>query len=471
MPSDFTVVAIIAAYNEADIIGAVIRDLIDQGISIYFIDDGSTDGTLLAVERFAGRGVIGMEPFRSGEPVGSPKFSWERILRRKAELASEIDADWFIHHDADEIRESPWADVPLKEAIRRVDSLGYNAIDFESLDFRPTDDRFRAGDDMRAAFPFYSKAAPHDRLQIRCWKKTPGPVDLASTGGHEARFENRRVFPVRFLLRHYPIRSLAHGKRKVFVERQPRFIDAERARGWHVQYDDLVAGGPLVRDPNTLTRFDPVDVRIGLSLRHRGVEALEESLDDVRAGLETAHAGVATRTKEIERLQEELHLKAGEALAFCESLAQREVDIAGVRAHANNLEQELTGIHAHANNLEQELAGLRAHAKNLELELAGTRAHAENLEQELSATRTHVKDLDRELTGSRAQVAQYASELGARQSEVAGLRDALEQRAVDVHNLNAAVADTLRQLDAFRQSLSWRWTAPARAIYRLLTGQ
>src|SRR5262249_7491581 len=146
-------------------------------------------------------------------------FDWDRILRRKAQLASELDADWFIHHDADEFRESPWADVTLKEAISRVDALGYNAIDFASLDFRPTDDEFRGGD-IRAAFPLYSDGASYDKVQIRCWKKC-ADVDLASTGGHEARFDGRRVFPIRFLLRHYPIRGQSHGNRKVFAERKP----------------------------------------------------------------------------------------------------------------------------------------------------------------------------------------------------------------------------------------------------------
>ncbi len=158
--------------------------------------------------------------------------------------------------------------------------MGYNAIDFASLDFHPTDDRFRGGD-TRPAFDFYSEGAQYDKVQIRCWKKAGG-VDLASTGGHEARFENRNVFPIRFLLRHYPVRGQAHGDRKVFVDRQPRFVEPERARGWHVQYDGFVKGTSFIHDPCTLTRFDPAGVRIGLSLRHRGVEALERSLDGVR---------------------------------------------------------------------------------------------------------------------------------------------------------------------------------------------
>ena len=336
MPRGFSVVAIIAAYNEADIIGPAVRDLIDQNISVYLLDDGSTDSTVQAVEPFVGRGVIGIERLRP--PAAGPgEFNLKQIVRRKAQLAATLDADWFINHDADEFRESPWGEVPLKEAIRRVDALDYNAIDFACFDFRPIDDGDWAGGEIRGAFPFYSDAASYDRVQIRCWKKT-ACVELESTGGHDTQFEGRKVFPVRFVLRHYPIRSQAHGERKVFLERQPRFAEEERALGWHVQYEHVAQGTSFVHDPDTLKRFDPVDARIGLALRHRGVEELEQSLE--------------TGKKDNKRLEDSLN------------------------------------------------------------------------------------DVHSKLTDARAELARLASEL-----------------------------------DAFRRSLSWRWTAPARALYRLLTGR
>ena len=139
MPRGFSVVAIIAAYNEADIIGAAVRDLIDQDISVYLLDDGSTDSTVQTVEPYVGRGVIGIERLPPPE-AGPGEFNLKQIVRRKAQLAATLDADWFINHDADEFRESPWGDVPLQEAIRRVDVLGYNAIDFACFDFRLVDD-------------------------------------------------------------------------------------------------------------------------------------------------------------------------------------------------------------------------------------------------------------------------------------------------------------------------------------------
>ena len=366
--SGFSVVALLAAYNEADIIEQVIRDLIDQRIDIYFIDDASTDGTAAIAERFVGRGVIGID--RRNSPHA---FEWQQILERKAELARELDADWFIHHDADEFRESPWADLSLQDAIRRVDALGYNAIDFESFDFRPTHDQFRQGDDVRAAFPFCARRAPYDSVQIRCWKKT-GAIDLASSGGHDAQFADRRVFPLRFILRHYPIRGQAHGERKIFGERRGRFLEEERARGWHVQYDDVPDDASFVRDPATLTRWDADAIRFELLLRHRGVE---------------------------------------EAEAAAEASAREAAAEASAR----------------------EAAGVR------------DRLNAQVLE----------------LTSSRAEAA-------AHRIEIDRLNEALRRQSADIERWCAVVDDLSSRLDAFQRSLSWRLTAPARAVYRVFLG-
>ena len=269
MSSDFSVVAIIAAYNEADIIEQVVSDLISQGIRVYFIDDGSTDGTVAAVEHHLGHGILGIERLVNPDHNGAPScFDWERILRRKTQLATELDASWFIHHDADEFRESPWSHLSLRDAIQHVDALGFNAIDFMGLDFWPVHDDFRAGDDVRGTLTGYTELAPYDRVQVRCWKKS-SEIDLTSSGGHEARFPARRVFPLRFILRHYPIRGQTHGVRKVFQERRNRFRQEERARGWHVQYDQLQEGVSFLRDPSTLTAYDPDVLRLSLTLGPR----------------------------------------------------------------------------------------------------------------------------------------------------------------------------------------------------------
>ena len=330
MSRGLSVVAIVAAYNEADVIEPVVRDLIANGVSVYLIDDGSTDATADLVEPLVGHGVVAIERLGPADgDKGERTFVWEHLLRRKAQLAAELDADWFIHHDADEFRESPWAGVPLLDAIRRVDALGYNAIDFVDLDFWPTHDHFEAGTDVREAFPFYSNAASYDRVQIRCWKKIPQvEVDLASSGGHDAQFDNRRVFPIRFISRHYPIRGQAHGERKVFRERLQRFSAEERARKWHVQYDAVSEGISFVRDACDLIRYDGDAVRMTLALRHRGVEALEDAVSESKAAQDAT--------------QRELDQARCELQSAREEIAEQRGQIAALNQWLNRLNHELT---------------------------------------------------------------------------------------------------------------------------------
>ena len=248
------IVAIVSAFNEDDIIGPALAHLVAQGASVYLLDDGSTDRTVANATEAAGSALIGVETL---PPVaredGTGAYSWSRILDRKAQLAHTLDGDWFIHQDADEFRESPWPHLSLADAVGLVDRLGWNAIDFEVFDFVPAGEDYRPGQDPVGTFRRYHPAAEYDRLQIRCWKKTAAPVDLTTTGGHEARFPRRRVFPVRFPMRHYPIRSAEQGERKVFRDRKPRFDPEERARGWHVQYRPL-RRGPAGRLPTPLPR-------------------------------------------------------------------------------------------------------------------------------------------------------------------------------------------------------------------------
>jgi hypothetical protein len=256
----FRVIALISSYNEGDIISVVLQHLIENGVHVYLIDNESTDDTVRQASQWLGKGLLGIESFVQPRDPADPRrgyFAWEDILRRKEQLASELRADWFIHHDADEVREGPWPDRSLRDAIRVVDGLGYNCINFQTLNFRPVDDGFRQGHDPRSYFRYYEPPGWFDSFQRKCWKAAAGPVCLTMFGGHEALLPDRRVFPVPFILRHYPVRSQRHGVRKVLGERIGRFLPTERAAGWHRQYDSVHdASHPFIADASTLRSFD-----------------------------------------------------------------------------------------------------------------------------------------------------------------------------------------------------------------------
>jgi GT2 family glycosyltransferase/glycosyltransferase involved in cell wall biosynthesis/SAM-dependent methyltransferase/Tfp pilus assembly protein PilF len=262
------VIAIISAHNEGDVIFHVIGDLISNDINVYLIDHCSTDNTVEEAGKWLGKGLLKLERFPGdcGYPERSnQQYVWRDLLRRKEELALELGAAWYIHADADEFRESPWPGLTLAEAIRRVDLLGYTAINFELLNFRPTDDCFGPGTDVRAHLTHYERTEVFNAVQIKAWKNTGQRVSLADSGGHSVEFPGRKVFPIAFVLRHYPIRGETHGRKKVFRERLPRFAPEERADGWHLQYNDLTESGTsFLRDPSNLFRYDANEVRARL---------------------------------------------------------------------------------------------------------------------------------------------------------------------------------------------------------------
>ncbi len=260
------IVAIIAAYNEGDVIYHAIEDLIRQGIEVYLIDNCSTDNTVEEASKWLGKGLLHVERFPddySYPEACRKEYIWKAILRRKEEIAARLDCDWYIHSDADEFRESPWEGLSLKEAIHVVDSMGYNAIDFELFNFRPTNNNFIPGTDVRHTLLYYEGSEDFNYLQIKAWKGQSVPVQIADSGGHNISFPGRKVFPVKFILRHYPIRSQYHGTQKVFEDRKRRFNKDEKSMGWHIQYDTILdTKHNFLHDELKLKLYDPYFVRV-----------------------------------------------------------------------------------------------------------------------------------------------------------------------------------------------------------------
>jgi hypothetical protein len=246
------------AYNEEDVIGPAIQKLIDDGVGVYVIDNWSTDRTYEIVRGFEGSGLVGSERFPA---VPSDRFVLEALTRRVTAVASGLRADWLIHHDADERRHGPWPGLGLRDSLWRVDRAGFSAVDHTVINYRPVDDTFVPGGDFESHFRYFELGRTGDLMvQIKAWKNV-GTVDLASSGGHEARFAGRRVFPYKFLLQHYPIRSQPHGNQKIFRDRVGRWDPRERARGWHIHYDDVVPEQSFLRDPAELTEDQGPETR------------------------------------------------------------------------------------------------------------------------------------------------------------------------------------------------------------------
>jgi len=252
---NFKVTAIMSVYNEEDVVFHTIKKLLDQDIHVYVIDNWSNDNSYHIIEQFYGhRCFLGVERFPQSGPA--QHYNWTDILERIETLAMQLESDWFIHHDADEIRVPPW-NVSLKEAIQYVDGMGFNAVDFTVINFHPLDNHFSTETDTLEGYftHFEFGTRPGHFKQIKAWKKTPQKVQLARSGGHEAVFPGRKVCPYKFITKHYPVRSQIQGEKKIFRDRKPRWNPHEREKGWHFQYDHINQGDSFIRRKDDLIEY------------------------------------------------------------------------------------------------------------------------------------------------------------------------------------------------------------------------
>jgi len=251
---DMKVAAILTAYNEEDIIHYSINRLLEQRIHVYVIDNWSTDSTYDKLSAFRSNPYfLGCERFPGEGPA--PSFNWNQLLDRVTAVSKTIYADWYIHHDVDEIRVSPWPELNLREAIAYADQMGFNAIDHTVIEFFSIGNELsvdRNHEDFMNYYEFGKQES--DFQQIKIWKNTNEWVVLAD-GGHQACFEGRRVFPYKFLTKHYPFRSQLQAEKKIFHDRQARLAPEERAVGMHVHYDEYGPGYVFVRNSKELELY------------------------------------------------------------------------------------------------------------------------------------------------------------------------------------------------------------------------
>ena len=222
------VVALLAVRNESLYLRRCLDHLYQQGIETCLIDNDSTDDTVKIANEYLGKGV-----FRIVNHPYPGYFDWAGLISLKETLAEEIETDWFIHQDADEILEAPYPHKTLLEAITEIDRRGYNTLNFDEYVFIPGTREFAyEGTDYVATMCQYYFYEPNEQRLQRAWKKQPNRVDLSSRAGHRVNFEGKHVFPENFRLRHYIVLSYAHLLKKYGTERTYSRQEVED-RLWH----------------------------------------------------------------------------------------------------------------------------------------------------------------------------------------------------------------------------------------------
>jgi len=253
VPDDFKVLAIIHTYNESDVIDMLLQYLLDQGLDVYVVDNWSTDGTYEKIQCYSES--VPKRVFLERFPEGgrTEYYEWYHQLQRTEEISRKLSYQWYIHYDADEMRVSPWINVSLRDAIYYIDSLGYNLIENTVIDFKLTDDKAE-NLFMKDGYYDFGHKETHF-LQTKTWKKSDS-LQLKESGGHVAVVPEPKIFPLKILNRHYPLRSMEQAERKIFRDRKPRFEKEKRSRGWHGHYDSIHNKMELISELSGLLKWD-----------------------------------------------------------------------------------------------------------------------------------------------------------------------------------------------------------------------
>src|SRR5262249_54303098 len=164
----------------------------------------------------------------------------------------------------------------------------------------------------------------------------------------------------------------------------------------------------IIRSPSSVEAYVPHDASLSVTPRQRGVEALEASLDEARC------VGDARR---------------------------REIDASRLAIEAREREIE---------------------ARGREIDVRG---------REIDRLNAAVARAGDELQVRGAEAAALKSEMERQSAEIAKAGDFIHHQARTIDNMQHPIDARARRIDALHRSLSWRLTAPARALLRLLTGR
>jgi hypothetical protein len=104
------IAAVTMVKDEADIIEATVRHLLDEGIDqVYVLDNMSTDGTQDILDRLVGEFPVRVHWFEDRDPA----YYQARKMNGLAALAAEHGATWILPFDADEFWYCPQGRLKL----------------------------------------------------------------------------------------------------------------------------------------------------------------------------------------------------------------------------------------------------------------------------------------------------------------------------------------------------------------------
>jgi|GEM_PF-2916949 len=404
--SEPRIVMTMSVRDEGDVLAANLLAHRALGVDRFVIlDNGSTDGTPAILERWAEAGLA--------KVIEAPDAPLREVIRewpnRLAHVAiEEMDPDWVIHDDADEI----WWPLcgSLKEALAGI-AAGYHAVLAPRVEFaarpdgpEPFWERLVIRDRAARVRPKLAHRAIHDvyvsggahrvasaslagpsrlgRASMRRYRPDPDAA-ARSQRWHEPSewLPPAPAFPIRIL--HFPLRSSAQYRRRVEAGLNVATADAGRPRVREIR--SALAAGRIEEDFRALA-LGAADIERGLAdgtlVEDTSFRDLMRSLPDPEAAPEPRAPLRAPAPPDRDALERELEDNLSEALrsmTLSESVAWL-----GVRQARAKLAASRRGAAARR----RRAARLRSRVGRLERRRARGRARLARIRAERDRLRT-----------------------------------------------------------------------------------
>jgi len=203
------IIGMIPVYNDEDIIEEVLEHLLSQGLELVVLDNGSTDTTYEKCRKYAERGQIKLESFKTK----TYDQHWGLIIRALYDMALGQKPDWVVRIDSDEFLESGIKGMTLKDRIIQADIEGYNLIQFNVFDFFMTDNDNENAKSIKEKMLYYTYK---NDFNYRAWKFSLAiNVEWTSHLPIFPEGKKYKISPKKMVLRHYPFRSKQQAEKKI----------------------------------------------------------------------------------------------------------------------------------------------------------------------------------------------------------------------------------------------------------------
>ena len=285
---------ILFCYNEEHILAESVRHYLNQGIDLVLIDNDSSDSSVEIARSFQTDASSYRGRLIDIQRIETDGYEWRKILQFACQYMHEnlSDYEWILTIDADSFYYSPAREMPLLTFMDHMKGYGYNVIDGIWYDFRPTeqDDPSKSSHAERMRF---CKVEPWRVPQQKIFTYDPS-IDFYTSWGHCCYRQKQRVAVIKFHYHHYPWVSLEHGRKKIFKERNPRYVDRKDHPHMHPGYGGkLPIETDLIENSRNLWLYDQEKTqmsprRLQFLLRFRGVLEVFR-----RARLEAYRRGLA----------------------------------------------------------------------------------------------------------------------------------------------------------------------------------